>query len=284
MSSEKASANYQLKCKDHTVSGNEYELRYDQKRDMLVTFPQPTLEELPEFYKSENYISHTDSSSSLFEKIYQWVKTYMIDKKIKWIEKEAAKGKDLLDIGAGTGDFLFRAKSRGWNVKGTEPNFRARELALKKGVNLAEDSLNFPSASFDVITMWHVLEHIPNLEEQIMELTRLLKKDGLLVIAAPNFKSYDAGKFKNFWAAYDVPRHLWHFSRTSIHNIFEPHGFKIEKTRGLEFDAFYVSLLSAKYKSGSNFSISALFTGLLSNLKAKSTKEYSSVAYFLQKN
>ena len=283
MTSRKSSASFLLKCKDHTVSGNEYELRYDQKRDMLVTFPQPALRELPEFYKSEDYISHTDSSSSFFEKIYQMVKTYMIDKKIKWIEKEGTNGKDLLDIGAGTGDFLFRAKSKGWNVKGTEPNIKARELASKKGISLTEDSSGFPSASFHVITMWHVLEHVPNLEEQIKELKRLLKKDGLLVIAVPNFKSYDAEKYKNFWAAYDVPRHLWHFSRSSIQNIFDPHGFEIEKTRGLEFDAFYVSLLSEKYKSGSSFSISALWTGLLSNLKAKSTKEYSSIAYFLRK-
>lgn len=284
MTSKKASANYLLKCKDHTVSGNEYELRYDEKRDMLVTFPQPNMDELPEFYKSEDYISHTDSSRSFFERIYQWVKTYMIDKKIKWIEKEGTKGKDLLDIGAGTGDFLFRAKSKGWNVKGTEPNIKARELASKKGVKLIEDSSGFSSASFDVITMWHVLEHVPNLEEQIKELKRLLKKDGLLVIAVPNFKSYDAKKYKNFWAAYDVPRHLWHFSRSSIQNIFDPYGLKIEKTRGLEFDAFYVSLLSEKYKSGSSFSISALWTGLLSNLKSKSTKEYSSIAYFLRKS
>jgi 2-polyprenyl-3-methyl-5-hydroxy-6-metoxy-1,4-benzoquinol methylase len=188
-----------------------------------------------------------------------------------------------LDIGAGTGDFLFRAKSKGWNVKGTEPNIKARELASKKGVKLIEDSSGFSSASFDVITLWHVLEHVPHLEEQIKELKRLLKKDGLLVIAVPNFKSYDAKKYKNFWAAYDVPRHLWHFSRSSIQNIFDPYGFKIEKTRGLKFDAFYVSLLSEKYKSGSSFSISALWTGLLSNLKAKSTKEYSSIAYFLRK-
>ena len=283
MESKKASANFFLKCKDHTVSGNEYELRYDEKRDMLFTFPQPEKGELPDFYKSEKYISHTDSSRSLFEKIYQWVKNFMTDRKIKWIEKEKKDSGRLLDIGAGTGDFLSRAKSRGWEVHGVEPNLKARELASKKEVKLKEDLNDFPTGSFDVITMWHVLEHIPDLDLQIEEIKRLLKKDGLLVIAVPNFKSYDAQKYENFWAAYDVPRHLWHFSKNAVGSIFSDFGFKLEKIRGLPFDAFYVSLLSEKYKSGSAFSLRGIWIGFLSNLKANRSGEYSSLVYFIRK-
>ncbi|WP_424492806.1 class I SAM-dependent methyltransferase [Salinimicrobium sp. GXAS 041] len=283
MAVSNSATNYFLKCKDHTVSGNKYELRYDQEKDMLITFPRPELHELPEFYKSEKYISHTDSRRSLFEKTYQWVKTYMIDKKITWIEKEKKSRGRLLDIGAGTGDFLFRAKKKGWEVKGVEPNLQARNLADKKGINLIEDSSSLASGSFDVITMWHVLEHVPDLNEQIVELKRLLKKDGLLVIAVPNFKSYDARKYKSFWAAYDVPRHLWHFSKNAILNIFSEHSFNLTQTKGLQFDSFYVSLLSEKYKNDSGFSVNGIWTGFLSNLKAARTGEYSSLAYFLTK-
>lgn len=283
MTSEKTAGKYFLKCKDHTVSGNEYELRYDQKNEMLVTFPQPDVHELPEFYKSEKYISHTDSRQSFLDKIYQWVKTYMIDKKLKWIEEEKKGRGRLLDIGAGTGDFLSRANSKGWNVTGVEPSLQARDLSSKKGIVLEEETKSLPSESFDVITMWHVLEHVTDLDNQIKELRRLLKHDGLIIIAVPNFKSYDAQKYGEFWAAYDVPRHLWHFSKEAIKNIFSPHGFLLRRTEGLKFDAFYVSLLSEKYKSGTNFSLSALWTGLLSNIKAGSSREYSSLVYFLRK-
>lgn len=272
-----------LKCKDYTVSGREFELRYDKKRDMLVTFPQPDIDKLPEFYKSEKYISHTDSHHSFFDKMYQWVKSYMLNKKLKWIEREKKEKGNLLDIGAGTADFLVAAKKKAWQIHGSEPNSSARKLASEKDVFLEEDTSVFSSNSIDVITMWHVLEHVPDLEIQIKELQRLLKENGLLVIAVPNFKSYDAKKYKEFWAAYDVPRHLWHFSRNSISPIFQPHGFELIKTKGLPFDSFYVSLLSEKNKNNQSNFFSGFWNGFLSNLKAKTTKEYSSVVYFLQK-
>lgn len=273
-----------LKCKDHTVSGREFELRYDEKLELLETFPKPENHQLPEFYKSEKYISHTDSKKSFFDKTYQWVKSYMIDQKLKWIEKEKPTKGNLLDIGAGTGDFLARAKNINWQINGIEPNPEARGLASKKGVLIEKETTSLSSNSFDVITMWHVLEHVPDLEVQIRELQRLLKKDGLLIIAVPNFKSYDAQKYKEHWAAFDVPRHLWHFSREAIKRIFAQYDFEIFKTRGLPFDSFYVSLLSEKYKSGSSNFIAGFFTGLISNLKAKKTKEHSSVVYFLRKS
>lgn len=271
-----------LTCKDYTVSGNKYELRPDPEKEMLVTFPRPKPEELSNFYKSEKYISHTDSSASLFDKAYQWVKSYMADKKLHWLEMEFPDRGVLLDIGAGTGDFLVRAKRKGWEVSGVEPSQVARKLASKKGVVLEESTTTFPKTSFDVITMWHVLEHVPDLEEQIGELKRLLKEDGLLVVAVPNFKSYDAQKYREHWAAYDVPRHLWHFSQTTIEKLFSAQGFKVEKSKGLIFDAYYVSLLSEKYLN-SRFPLKGLFTGFLSNLRARRTSEYSSLAYFIKK-
>ena len=283
MDSRNLSKKAALVCKDHTVSGKDFSLLYDARLDMLITSPRPNFSELPEFYKSEKYISHTDASTSLFDRIYQWVKTYMIDQKLKWIENDKKDRGRLLDIGAGTGDFLLRAESKGWETEGVEPNEGARQLALKKGVELQENSSSLTDFAFDVITMWHVLEHVPDLEKQLKQLRRLLKEDGLLIIAVPNFKSEDAKHYKEFWAAYDVPRHFWHFSRKSIENIFDPHGFGLIKAKGLIFDAFYVSMLSEKYRSGSKLPLKGFWNGLLSNLKAQKTKEYSSVAYFLRK-
>lgn len=272
-----------LVCKDHTVSGEQFELRQVEELDMLATFPRPEDDKLASYYKSGNYISHTDAKSSVLDKIYQQVKSLMLRRKIKWIESEVSHKGKLLDLGAGTGDFLKEAKTRGWSIFGVEPNAGARKLAAKKGVDLFEDSASFPDHHFDVISMWHVLEHVPDLEKQIKELDRLLKPDGLLVIAVPNFKSYDAKEYKEFWAAYDVPRHLYHFSPQSIKKIFQSIGFSLTSQKGLFFDAFYVSLLSEKYKTGASNIFRAFKIGFKSNLDAKSTGNYSSIAYFFRK-
>jgi ubiquinone/menaquinone biosynthesis C-methylase UbiE len=271
-------------CKDHTVSGEEFELRKAEDLDLLVTFPQPAEDELPAYYRSEKYISHTDSKRTFFDRIYQQVKSLMLGKKLKWIENEVpGKGK-ILDLGAGTGDFLAEAKKMGWEIYGVEPNPGARELAAEKGVDLKKDSAAFPDNTFDVISMWHVLEHVPDLEKQIEELYRLLKPNGLLVIAVPNFKSYDAEVYEKFWAAFDVPRHLYHFSPNAIKKIFKARHFSIRSQKGLFFDAFYVSLLSEKYRTGSSNPLRALKIASRSNFRARATGNYSSVAYFFRKD
>lgn len=273
---------YQI-SRDFTVSGKDFKLLMDQERDMLITFPKPAIQELPEYYKSEKYISHTDSKSNLLDKIYQGVKKYMLVKKLKWIEKKVRGKGRILDIGAGTGDFLIQAKKRGWKVNGVEPNERARAQASRKGINLSPDARNYTSEKFDVITMWHVLEHVYDLKAQVIELDHLLKSNGLLVIAVPNYKSYDAQYYKEFWAAYDVPRHLWHFSRASFRHVFTGTGFRQTDTRPLIFDSFYVSLLSEKYK-GSRFGLlKSFYVGLKSNIRARNTSEYSSITYFFRK-
>ncbi|WP_051205274.1 class I SAM-dependent methyltransferase [Salinimicrobium xinjiangense] len=273
-----------LICKDHTVSGEKFELRKAEDLDMLITFPWPEEDKLPAYYKSDKYISHTDSKRTFIDRIYQQVKSLMLGRKIKWIEKEVPQKGKILDIGAGTGDFLAEAKNRGWEILGAEPNPGARKLAAEKGVELNEDSAAFPENSFDVISMWHVLEHVPDLEKQIEELDRLLKPDGLLVIAVPNFKSHDAEVYKKFWAAYDVPRHLYHFSADAMKEIFKTKHFSLTSQKGLFFDAFYVSLLSENYKNGSSNIFRAIKTGVSSNLKARSTGNYSSLAYFFRKS
>ncbi|MDX1753448.1 MAG: class I SAM-dependent methyltransferase [Salinimicrobium sediminis] len=273
-----------LVCKDHTVSGEHFELRKAEGLDLLVTFPRPENDKLSAYYKSENYISHTDSKGSFLDKVYQQVKNLMLKKKIGWIERTHPKKGKILDIGAGTGDFLVAAKNAGWDTFGVEPNFRARKLAAKKGVDLLEDISSFPDSYFDVITMWHVLEHVPDLDSHLNELDRILKPDGLLVIAVPNFKSFDAQKYKEHWAAYDVPRHLYHFSPEAMRKIFQEKGFLLTSQKGLFFDAFYVSLLSEKYRTGSSSPFKAITTGIVSNFKAASSGDYSSLAYFFRRS
>ena len=192
--------------------------------------------------------------------------------------------KNILDIGAGTGDFLKVCKVNLWNVFGTEPDMEARNIAAKKGVLLHKDVSHFTDKKFEIITLWHVLEHVENLEQYISTLEKLLTKNGTLIIAVPNYKSYDANYYSKFWAAFDVPRHLWHFSETSISKLFAPVNLKVEKTLPMKFDAYYVSLLSEKYKCGSMKPISALYRGFVSNIKAIKSKQYSSLIYVLKKS
>lgn len=272
-----------LKTKDFLVTGESFELRLNSTRDMLFTYPRPEEKELLKYYESENYISHTDSEKGLLSNLYQRVKRFAIKRKVSLITKTNSGNGSLLDIGAGTGSFLEAAKSRNWIVSGSEPNIEARILATNKGVELVEDYGHFRGRQFDVVTMWHVLEHIHDLENAIDVLSTLVKPNGHLIIAVPNYKSYDAGFYKNFWAAYDTPRHLWHFSRNSIERLFNKN-FKLKKMHPMIFDSFYVSLLSEKYKTGSKFSIRAILVGGWSNLRALFTKEYSSRIYILQKS
>ncbi|RKS55398.1 methyltransferase family protein [Gillisia mitskevichiae] len=273
-----------ITCKDYTVSGEQFNLILDPEMELLITSPKPDLNKLGSYYKSEDYISHTDSKSSFTDKIYQSVKKRMLVKKLNWIETHSQKKGKLLDIGAGTGEFLLTAKNKGWKVKGIEPDENARELAQKKGLKLVSDSSNFKAEKFDVITMWHVFEHVYDLKNQIIELEQLLKKGGLLIIAVPNFKSYDALYYKEHWAAFDVPRHLWHFSRKSFEKLFRDTSFSLIEEKPLLFDSFYVSLLSEKYKNKKSNFLKAFLIGLRSNLKAKRSSEYSSIAYFFQKS
>ena len=271
-----------LTVKDHSVSKEIFELYHDETLDMLITFPQPDLENLGKYYESEDYISHTDNKRSLFEKAYHFVKNIALKNKLNLINGEQSQKGRILDIGAGTGDFLLTAKNDGWETVGVEPSDRAKNIAIQKGISFVNEISDLENNSFDVITMWHVLEHVPNLELQIQELKRLLKPTGTLIVAVPNFKSYDAQHYKTFWAAYDVPIHFWHFSKKAIQSLFEKVDMKLEKVLPMKFDSFYVSLLSEKYKTGKMNYISAFFVGLKSNLKAGSTKEYSSHIYVLK--
>ncbi|MCF8319934.1 MAG: class I SAM-dependent methyltransferase [Flavobacterium sp.] len=267
---------------DHSVSKETFDLYYDQDLDMLITSPQPSPENLGKYYESTDYISHTDSKRSLFEKAYHFVKGIALKNKLNLINNSSTSKGNLLDIGAGTGDFLLTAKQNGWNTIGVEPSEKAKGIAINKGIQFSDSTQELESHSFDVITMWHVLEHVPNLEIQIKELKRLVKPNGTIIIAVPNYKSYDANYYGKFWAAFDVPIHFWHFSKKAIQLLFEKENLKLEKVLPMKFDSFYVSLLSEKYKNGKMNYLKAIWIGLVSNWKAKRSLEYSSHIYVLK--
>ncbi|WP_347923231.1 class I SAM-dependent methyltransferase [Pontimicrobium sp. SW4] len=274
-----------LEVKDHSVSGEVFELVLNKSYGYLETHPQPSEENLSEYYKTEDYISHTDSKRNLFEKAYHFVRHVSLNRKLKLINSLNIEEKNLLDIGCGTGDFLKAAKDNDWKISGIEPNGLARKIANNKtndSVFNTEKLQQFKEHNFDVITLWHVLEHLPKLEEQTQMLKKLLKQNGILIIAVPNYKSFDAQYYKSFWAAYDVPRHLWHFNQKSISNIFDNENMTVVKTLPMKFDAYYVSLLSEKYKSGFMNPIKAFWIGFRSNLKARGSKEYSSLIYIIK--
>ncbi len=271
-----------LTVKDYSVSKETFDLYYDETFDMLITYPQPSLENLGKYYESEDYISHTDNKRSLFEKLYHFIKRIALKNKLNLINSlQPNKGK-ILDIGAGTGEFLSVAKNNGWQTIGVEPSERAKSIAINKGISFVSATSELENHSFDVISMWHVLEHVPDLDKQIKELKRLLKPTGTLIIAVPNFKSFDAKHYGKFWAAYDVPIHFWHFSKKAIKILFEKEEMKLEKVLPMKFDSFYVSLLSEKYKSGKMNFIKAFFIGLQSNWMAKQNFEYSSHIYIIK--
>lgn len=274
-----------LKVKDYSVSGEEFQLIHNKTYGFLETSPQPEAKRLSDYYKTEDYISHTDSKRNLFEKVYHLVRSISLKKKLKLINSFQSLEKNLLDVGCGTGDFLQVAQQNNWNISGIEPNEQARQIANRKtndSVFNINDLGKFKNHSFDVITLWHVLEHLPNLEQQVLTLKTLLKVNGILIVAVPNYKSNDAKHYKNFWAAYDVPRHLWHFNQDSISKLFALQNMQVMKTQPMKFDAYYVSLLSEKYKSGSMNLFKAFWIGLRSNMKAKRSGEYSSLIYIIK--
>lgn len=271
-----------LDLKDYFLTGEKFEIYEDSGTEVLYTLPQP-IENLGKYYESKNYISHTDGKKSIFERFYQMAKSINLNNKLELINK-VSNGKNILDYGCGVGDFLEHLQKNGYDVLGMEPNDSARKIAQSKigKEKVTSTELEHNDQKFDIITLWHVLEHIPNLNEIIQQLKNHLSENGRLIIAVPNHKSYDAEYYGKYWAAYDVPRHLWHFSASSMNKLFNNFGMKIESIHPMKLDSFYVSLLSEKYKGNKLGFINALRIGLKSNAQAKKTGQYSSLIYIIK--
>jgi len=272
-----------LTIKDHSISKEEFVIKQCSSCGFKITTPRPTEEDLPSYYKSEDYISHSDTNKGIINFLYQKVKNLTLKQKEKLISGFNTS-KTILDIGCGTGDFLKYTSANNWVVTGLEPDFGARNLALKKlpgKIYPIENLFELPPDSFGIITMWHVLEHVSELNKYMEQLNLLLEKNGRLIIALPNPDSADAKHYKENWAAYDVPRHLYHFSKKNISDLASKHDFNLEFIKPMVFDSFYVSMLSEKYKNGNIFS--AASNGLVSNLKGRKNKNYSSLIYIFSK-
>lgn len=277
-----------LDIQDFTVSQKIFEVWHCNQCTFRFTQNIPTAANIGPYYQSANYVSHSDTQEGLIHKCYHLVRNYTLQVKRKLIQKTTSKKTgDLLDVGAGTGAFSKIMKNAGWTVTGLEPDVTARKNALEiNGLELLspENLYQFSPDSFDAITMWHVLEHVHDLHGYLEKYHTILRAEGRLIIAVPNYTSYDAHAYQQFWAAYDVPRHLYHFSPDSMMHLADKKGFRIKSMRPMWFDSFYVSMLSEQYKTGANQYLSAFWNGFLSNLKTiLNYKNCSSVIYILEK-
>ncbi len=276
-----------LKAEDHTVSRETFQIAQCKSCGFRFTNPRPKAEELGAYYLSEDYLSHSNRSKGIIAKLYMMVRRRTIKKKVSMInELNKANERSLLDIGCGTGEFLKAVSTVKWACTGVEPSVIARGIAQKQHrLNVIEeiglDKLE--GGQFDVITMWHVLEHVSLLNERIIQVKRLLKPGGSFVVAVPNCTSYDAKIYGEFWAAWDVPRHLYHFTPEDIGRLMSKHGLRIEKTLPMTYDAYYVSILSEKYKTGSISLFRSTWNGFKSNLAArKAPGTHSSQIYIIK--
>ncbi|HEY6956040.1 MAG TPA: class I SAM-dependent methyltransferase [Flavisolibacter sp.] len=276
-----------LTVKDHSVSKEEFVVWMCGNCSLRFTQDVPDEASIGGYYQSSDYISHSNTNKGLINKLYQRVRNYTLNQKADLIIGQTVKQGKLLDLGAGIGAFLNTMNQEGWETKGIEPDEGARRQAkelfnidLKDTNHLQELGEN----SFDAITLWHVLEHVHQLHPYVQKLSALLKPKGKLFIAVPNYQSLDASIYKTYWAAYDVPRHLYHFSPQSIQVLMQQHGLKLIAKKPMWFDSFYISLLSSKYKNGKTNWLGAGAAGLRSNVKTLINKDHcSSIVYIIEK-
>ena len=273
-----------ITAKDFLVSSEEFQISGCQDCGLRFTNPRPDDDQLASYYDSNEYISHIDEGSTLVSSLYKIARTFTLRRKRKLIEK-LSKSKRLLDVGCGTGHFLNYCHQHGWLISGVEPNEMARKQAeAKTNIIIQEKLSEIVNTSYEVITLWHVLEHLPDLEQTMNQLKSLLAPGGVLIIAVPNFEAYEASVFKEHWAAYDVPRHLYHFNRSAVECLANNHGLKIARIYPMKLDSFYISLLSNKNKTNSSKYVNSFVTGLLSNIYALKSKNYSSLIYQIERS
>ncbi|MDO5616372.1 MAG: class I SAM-dependent methyltransferase, partial [Cruoricaptor ignavus] len=236
-----------MKLKDHFLSQEDFELRETEISGILKTYPIP--KDLGKYYESKDYISHHQEGKSLKERLYKFAQSFNLNYKRNILAKETYQNAKVLDYGCGAGEFA-KYIEEDFTVFGFEPNEEARNFAKKKTerTKIISEISEIENGSLDVITLWHVLEHIENQEEILKIFYKKLNQNGKLIIAVPNHTSYDAEYYKEFWAAYDVPRHIYHFSKNGMQQFFNNKNWKLKKIKPLLLDSFYISILSEKYK------------------------------------
>ena len=275
-----------LTAKDHTVTAESFSIWQCAHCSLRFTQDVPASDAIGRYYKSENYISHSETNKGIVNWLYLRVRKFTLSSKRNFVvDKTGIKSGSLLDIGAGAGAFLHHMQQHGWSVEGVEPDDQAIQRAASEyGLQLKPASQLFSlGKNFDAITMWHVLEHVHDLHGYINHIKNICKPEGRIFIAVPNYTSYDAVHYGSSWAAYDVPRHLYHFSPASMQELMKKHGCTIEQIQPMWFDSFYVSLLSEKYTSGHSNLFKGFWHGLKSNIKALSNKrKASSIIYVIR--
>lgn len=274
-----------LTTQDYFLTKQKFVINQCTACGFKFTNPRPALDDLPKYYESTEYISHSNADKGLINKIYQIVRTFTIKSKARLINMYVKEGQ-ILDIGCGTGEFLNAMQQNKFVATGIEPNQDARKHARRKYGLAVYDEVDINGLlkkHFNVITLWHVLEHVFNLNERISQLKELITEDGILVVALPNPSSWDAKHYGKFWAAYDCPRHLYHFDQLAVKNLFKNYGFEIINKKPMYFDSFYVSMLSEKYKQGRLQLLNGLTKGFISNVSAIfNHRNYSSIIYVLK--
>lgn len=275
-------------CKDHLTTNEEFSIYECPSCGFAFTQDFPSENEIGRYYEAPEYVSHSDTQQGVINTLYHWARKIALKSKTKIASKYSSDNAEtLLDIGSGTGYFLNAMRLQKWVVTGIEKSKTTREYAHQKfGLNIqdADYLFNIPNEIKDVVTMWHVLEHIEKLNETMSNLHRILKDDGVLIIALPNKKSADALAYAKEWAAYDVPRHLWHFSPEDFSLFAEKHNFKIEKMKAMYFDPFYIAMLSEKNKGTSAPSLVGLIKGGVYFIQSLfNTQKCSSIIYILKK-
>jgi SAM-dependent methyltransferase len=257
---------------DHTVSHESFPIWQCQRCTLRFTQDVPDAASIGPYYQSEEYISHSNTKEGLVNRLYHMVRRQTLEDKRRLIQSATRqKQGKLLDIGAGTGAFAGYMQQHGWEVTGLEPEAVAREHALADhGVQLlGMDQLDtLPAEGFDAITLWHVLEHVHDLHPYLERLRAMINKGGRIFIAVPNYTSYDAAAYGPAWAAYDVPRHLYHFSPDAMESLLTQHGLQLHYCQPMWYDSFYISIMSEKYRTGKGNLPAAVFRGLISNVKA----------------
>jgi 2-polyprenyl-3-methyl-5-hydroxy-6-metoxy-1,4-benzoquinol methylase len=277
-----------LNATDHTVSHKDFAIWQCGNCGLRFTQDVPDAASIGHYYRSDDYISHTNTKKGLVNSLYHLVRKQTLSDKHRLIlSTTRTKQGKLLDIGAGTGAFAAYMKQHGWEVTGLEPDESARQLAhdLHRVELLpVEDLYSLPADSYDAITLWHVLEHVHDLHSYLQQLAKLVKRGGRIFIAVPNYTAYDAAVYQGAWAAYDVPRHLYHFSPTAMGTLLAQHDLQLQASQPMWYDSVYISMLSEKYKNGKGNALKALCTGLISNFKAFVDKSRcSSLIYVIGK-
>jgi 2-polyprenyl-3-methyl-5-hydroxy-6-metoxy-1,4-benzoquinol methylase len=271
-----------MKVKDHFLSQEEFEIVETNTVGVYKTYPIPA--NIEPYYDSTDYISHHQDSGSIKEKFYKFLQNFNLKYKKNILQKNSKLGSKVLDYGSGAGEFVKYIEQH-YVTFGYEPNHSARKNSLDKisKTKIVNNLSEIKDEFFDVITLWHVFEHIENQQEILEEFYKKLTIQGKLIIAVPNPDSYDAKKYREYWAAYDVPRHVFHFSKRGMVNLMNNPQWKIKEIKPLLLDSFYICMLSEKYKKYRLFWLKGLLFGTISNFKAFYTGEYSSLIYVIEK-